>query len=175
MSLIACQAVLEYVHQSSPPKLSTVGRPWYTFAIGRFAYNYKLGAALVTLRMHKKNENKKERNSHAYMHHGTRRFAPRVEPFAVQLREPGVITSSSSSNLRNWKNGQGTALRAGNVKVRFPFTVHGNQAALRAASLLAQAGHRFAACNVVQPSETWHEPTNQLQRRLMILVWISWV
>ena len=55
------------------------------------------------------------------------------------------MTSSSSSNSKeNSKNG--TALRAGNVKVRFPFTVHGNQAALRAASVLAQAGHRFAAC-----------------------------
>jgi hypothetical protein len=55
----------------------------------------------------------------------------------------------------------GTALRTGNVKIGFPFTVHGNQAALRAASLLAQAGHRFAARIVVQPSETWHELTNQ--------------
>jgi hypothetical protein len=55
----------------------------------------------------------------------------------------------------------GTALRTGNVKIGFPFTVHGNKAALRAASLLTQAGHRFAARNVVQPSETWHEPTNQ--------------
>ena len=79
------------------------------------------------------------------------------------------------------------AFRASNVQLRFPFAVQGNLAssrygaacrerqgqvsfqctreptALNAASLLAQAGHRFAAFNVVQPPKLGtNQPTTNV-------------